>query len=743
MFTIYLLILALVNAAAMVPNPHTCAKNPSTTWCDHTKPIPTRVASLVNTLNSNEKAGLMTNQALAVPRLSLPAYNWWSEALHGVARDTGIATSFPQIIGVSSSYNQTLFKLLGTLTGTEARGKNNNLDGKQYHGLTMWAPNVNIFRDPRWGRGQETPGEDPTLNGVYAENFIQGMQGNESKNGYLRVSACLKHFAAYSEETGRESFAAQVVAQDMLDTYLPAFEQGVKSGKASGLMCSYNAETYGSGIFGKSNISDQYGAIPSCANRGLLNELIRDQWGFNGYVSSDCNAVNDVQNQHHYTNNSDDTIRAVLEAGMDTDCGNFMSSKTMEKFLSGGDSNMNLVNTALSRLFTIQMRLGFFDPLELNPFGKLGNEVVNTLEHQQLAKEASDQSLVLLKNNNNILPLSVTKIKHVAVLGEQANATTNMQGNYYGTPPFLISPLSGIGKYVNTTYDNGKNVNQAITMAENADAAVLVVGLNSEGAVNDHDEAEGHDRTSLILPRNQNAYIASIAQSVKRSNSEKPVILAVMSGGPVDIEQFRDSNYIDAIIWCGYPGQSGGESIADALFGRTNPSGKLTQTWYPEEFTKLVSLTDMGMRPNAKTGNPGRSYRFYTGPTVFKFGQGMSYSTFVHQHLKVKQVEIGDKSRAAVFATVEVINDSKVDGTEIVLLFGSPEGNGENGRPLKQLLGFKRVHLKAGGRVQVTLKIDRAVFSFSDNSGAIQSAGGKWKLWTGVDEDVKKVSLEL
>ena len=238
-----------------------------------------------------QKAALLVNAAGAVPRLGLPAYNWWSEALHGVARDTGVATSFPQIIGVASSYNTSLFHLLGTLTGTEARGKNNNMDGKLYHGLTMWAPNVNIFRDPRWGRGQETPGEDPMLNGEYATQYIQGLQGDEEQNGYLQVSACLKHYAAYSEETGRESFAAQVHSQDMLDTYLPAFEQGVKKGKASGLMCSYNAETYGSGIFGRGT-EEQHGAIPSCANQGLLNKLIRDQWGFDGYVTSDCNAVN-------------------------------------------------------------------------------------------------------------------------------------------------------------------------------------------------------------------------------------------------------------------------------------------------------------------------------------------------------------------------------------------------------------------------------------------------------------------
>ena len=736
--TITFCLLAASNAT-LSPNPNTCTTNPNTIWCDHTQPIDTRVNALIAALQPKEKAVLLVNAAGAVPRLSLPAYNWWSEALHGVARDTGIATSFPQIIGVASSYNTSLFKSLGTLTGTEARGKNNHLDGQIYHGLTMWAPNINIFRDPRWGRGQETPGEDPTLNGMYAENYIQGMQGDESQNNYLLTSACLKHYAAYSEETGRESFAAQVQAQDMLDTYLPAFENGIKKGKASGLMCSYNAETYGSGIYGNGTL-EQHGAIPSCANQGLLNDLIRNEWGFDGYITSDCNAVNDVQNQHHYTNTTNDTIRAVLSAGMDTDCGNFLSSTAMTKFLNGGDSNIKLVDTALSHLFHIQMRLGFFDPLELNPYGQFGNEVVNTAAHQQLAKEAADQSLVLLKNQNNVLPLSTATINTIAMLGEQANATNNMQGNYFGTAPFLISPLTGVGQYVSTSYENGQNATKAIALTQNTDAVVMVVGLTSEATAT-KDEAEGKDRTTLILPRNQNQYISSVAQSVKTTNRNKPVILVVMGGGPVDIEMFRDSKNIDAIMTCGYPGQSGGAAIADALFGTTNPSGRLTQTWYPEKFLKQVALTDMGMRPNVKTGNPGRSYRFYTGKPVFKFGQGLSYSMFQHTKMNVQK----NQDKNIVQVELKVSNTSPRDGTEIVLLFGAPPNAGIDGVPLKQLLGFTKIHVKGHATSDVKMEIDYTKFRYSDNSGLInKDVKGSWDLWTGVEEEGERtVKLEF
>merc|ERR1712166_903050 len=261
----------------------------SYSWCDHTKGMEERVDSLVANLTNDEKSVLFVNGAGAVPRIGWPAYQWWSEALHGVARD-GVATSFPQICGVAASYNRSLWHMIGDATSTEGRGKNQEYSGQMYHGLTFWAPNVNIFRDPRWGRGQETPGEDPTLNGEYAIEFVHGMQGDQS-SGFLKTSACLKHYAAYSEEQGRNSFAAVVTAQDMEDTYLPAFEAGITKGNASGLMCSYNAETYGNGgDFGPGSAA-QHGAIPSCANKGLLNDLIRDKWGFDGYVTSDCGAV--------------------------------------------------------------------------------------------------------------------------------------------------------------------------------------------------------------------------------------------------------------------------------------------------------------------------------------------------------------------------------------------------------------------------------------------------------------------
>eukprot|EP00937_MAST-01D_sp_MAST-1D-sp2_P000610 g610.t1 len=750
--SIILSALCAAGALAADPTPAaTCTTEPakSSAWCDHTKDVDTRVKALVAALTDDEKSGLFVNGAAAVPRLNIPKYNWWSEALHGVARD-GVGTSFPQIIGVSSSFNTTLFHELGVLTGTEARGKNNGVgfgDGQMYHGLTMWAPNINIFRDPRWGRGQETPGEDPGLNAQWAEQYVSGIQGDEQSNGYLRASACLKHYAAYSEEQGRNSFPAVVNAQDMQDTYLPAFEAGVKKGHASGLMCSYNAETYGSGVFGPGPES-QHGAIPSCANKGLLNDLVRDQWGFNGYITSDCGAVGNVKNQHHYTNTTEDTVKAVLAAGMDSDCGGFMSASAMGKIIKDKEVDAALIDGALAHLFKTQMRLGFFDPPSLNPFAALGQEVVDTPAHRALAKEAADQSIVLLKNENNALPLDAAKIKTIAMAGRNAKAKKNMQGNYFGDAPFLVTPADGIANYsiaVTSACDDekdtcdDKDVAAAAKNAAAADATVIVTGLTSEGADDGGaDEAEGHDRSSLLLPGNQNDVVSAVAKAAKG-----PVVLVIMSGGPVDVSQFRDSADVDAIVWCGYPGQSGGQALADALFGTTNPSGKLTQTWYPEAFTKKVDILDMGMRPNATSGNPGRSYRFYTGgDEVYKFGAGMGYSAMTHA-LRVEGAASTVAGRAAA-ATVAVSNTGTVDGDEIVLLFGAPPAAGHDGAPVQQLLAFARVHVRAGETETVRLYVDADKFAFADAQGELRAAAGDWQLWTGVrSADTKTVAFRL
>lgn len=334
--------------------------------------------------------------------------------------------------------------------------------------------------------------------------------------------------------------------------------------------------------------------------------------------------MSDVENPHKYTNNTLQTVTAVLSAGMDTDCGGYMGSKAMLPLLAN-KTIAALVDTALRNLFTVQFRLGFGDKRSDVPWGNYGPEVVNTPGHQQLAKEAADQSLVLLKNTGKTLPLDPATVKKVLVVGRNANATTNMQGNYFGTAPFLVSPCAGLAKKAGVTCMDGKDVAAAVAAVAEVDAVVLVVGLTSEG-VRPSDEAEGHDRSSLLLPDGQDTLIDAVASAAAARSS--PVAVVTMGGGPVDVTGARDNATVGAIMWCGYPGQSGGDAIADAVFGVTNPSGKLTMTWYPQAFADAVSILDMGMRPNKTSGNPGRSHRFYTGKPVFAFGDGMSYTTF-------------------------------------------------------------------------------------------------------------------
>merc|ERR1712195_13494 len=718
----------------------------SYSWCDHTKGMEERVDSLVANLTNDEKSVLFVNGAGAVPRIGWPAYQWWSEALHGVARD-GVATSFPQICGVAASYNRSQWHKIGDATSTEGRGKNQEYSGQMYHGLTFWAPNVNIFRDPRWGRGEETPGEDPTMNGEYAEQFVTGMQGGADSK-YLKVSSCLKHYAAYNEEAGRNSFAAMVTSQDMEDTFLPAFQAGVEKGNASSIMCSYNAESYGEGIYGTGT---QGGAIPSCANKGILNDLARDKWGFNGYITSDCGAVGNVQNQHHYTTNSKDTVTAVLSAGMDTDCGGFMGSKTMLSLL--GDAKVQaLADTALKNLFMVQFRLGLADPVEVQPaWAQYGASVVNTAAHQALAKEAADQSMVLLKNQHQALPIiKAGGSRKMAVMGREAEATTNMQGNYFGTAPYLISPAKGLQNYGSVYADDGSNITKSVAAVEGKDLVVLVVGLQSEGA-RPADEAEGHDRTSLLLPDGQDKFVEQVSAAAAKANA--PVVVVVMGGGPLDLSAIKANNNVDAILWCGYPGQSGGTSIADTIFGENNPSGKLSLTWYPEELTKQVPITDMGMRPNQTSGNPGRTYRFYTGTPVFKFGEGLSYSAFSHALQAPHQIsessfpsELSLSSLSKTLVTTIAVNTTNLserDGAETILLFAASPNAGVDGAPIQSLIAFDKVHVRAGHSVMTELTVESQHFTLAALTGERSVAKGAWKLWVGHDGQDSAITVHV
>ncbi|RAL40379.1 hypothetical protein DM860_006449 [Cuscuta australis] len=699
----------------------------SFSFCRTGRPIGDRARDLVSSLTLDEKIGQLVSSAAAIPRLGIPAFEWWSEALHGVA-NTGrgisfngkiaAATSFPQVILSAASFDEQLWYRIARVIGREARGVYN---AGQAKGLTFWAPNINIFRDPRWGRGQETPGEDPTVAGKYAVAYVRGLQGDTLDGGktaanHLQASACCKHFAAYDLENWngnlRYGFNAIVTKQDLADTYQPPFQSCIQKARASGIMCAYNSVN----------------GIPSCASYDLLTKTARGQWGFRGYITSDCDAVGNVFHDHKYTKTPEDTVADVLNAGMDVNCGSFLGNYTKSAVMQKKVLESQ-IDRALHNLFSIRMRLGLFDgsPNHL-PYGNiLGNEVCSQ-EHQNVALEAARKGIVLLKNQAKLLPLSKAKTMSLAVIGPNGNNANVLLGNYYGPPCKSVEIYKALQGYVkNSVFQEGcvgiecapAAVDEAVKLAGNSDHVVLVMGLNQG------QEREEKDRVQLVLPGAQEALITAVAKAAKR-----PVILVLLCGGPVDISFANFDPKIGSILWAGYPGEAGGLALAEIIFGDYNPGGKLPVTWYPKDYTK-VPMTDMRMRANKATGYPGRTYRFYKGPTVFNFGYGLSYSPYAYkfapttktivnlnQMSRLKRAatpesvpytsvdEIGEEmcEKAKFSATIRVDNNGEMDGTHPVLLFVKP-GNEREGSAAKELIGFQSVSLKAGEGVEVEFDV--------------------------------------
>eukprot|EP01018_Ginkgo_biloba_P015514 Gb_39728 [translate_table: standard] len=592
-------------------------------FCNTSMSYSERAKDLVGQLSLQEKVQQLVNGAAGVRRLGVPRYEWWSEALHGVSNTgPGVlfnatvpgATSFPQVILTAATFNSTLcFAATLQVVSTEARAMHN----AGMAGLTYWSPNVNVFRDPRWGRGQETPGEDPLVVSQYAVNYVKGLQetGDPTNLDKLKVSSCCKHYTAYDVDNwkgvDRFHFDAQVTRQDLEDTYQPPFKSCVEEGHVSSVMCSYN----------------RVNGVPTCADENLLKGIIRGQWALDGYIVSDCDSVDVFYNAIHYTKTPEDAVAIALKAGLDMNCGRYLGMYT-ENAVKTGKVEESVVDQALVNNYVVLMRLGFFDgdPSQ-QAFGKLGPKDVCTDENQQLALDAAKQGIVLLKNDGRSLPLSSTNIKSLAVLGPNANVTNVMIGNYAGIPCKYTTPLQGLQKYIQATNyqpgcanvgcSDGGLINAAVEAATKAEAVILVVGLDQSI------EAEGLDRVDLLLPGQQQKLVSDVANA-----AIGPVILVIMSAGPIDISFAKHHPNISGILWVGYPGEAGGDAIAQVIFGDCNPGGKLPTTWYPQDFVTKVPMTDMNMRPNSTSGYPGRTYRFYTGETVYEFGYGLTYTTF-------------------------------------------------------------------------------------------------------------------
>ncbi|KAK0576183.1 hypothetical protein LWI29_013344 [Acer saccharum] len=757
--TLLYLTLPLVIRIDSTQPPFSCdSSDPSTEnypFCKTTLPISQRVRDLVTRLTLDEKINQLVNSAPPIPRLGIPGYEWWSEALHGVSEaGRGIrfngtikgATTFPQVILTAASFDTYMWYRIGQAIGTEARAVYN---AGQATGMTFWAPNINIFRDPRWGRGQETPGEDPLVTGKYSVSYVRGVQGDTFEGGklkgHLQASACCKHFTAYDLDrwmgTTRFMFDARVTAQDLADTYQPPFESCVKQGRASGIMCAFN----------------RVNGVPSCADYNLLTKTARGQWGFHGYIASDCDAVSIIYEVQGYAKTPEDAVVDVLKAGMDVNCGSYLQKHT-ESAVNQKKLPESEIDRALYNLFSIRMRLGLFNgnPSK-QPFGNIGTDSVCSPAHQVLALQAAQDGIVLLKNSAKRLPLPKLKSMSLAVIGPNANSAYTLIGNYAGPACTFITILQALQNYVkNTFYDPGcdtvgcssASIDKAVGIAKEADHVVLIMGLDQT------QETEELDRMDLVLPGKQQELITSVAKAAK-----KPVILVILCGGPVDISFAKYDSNIASILWAGYPGEAGGTALAEIIFGDHNPGGRLPMTWYPQDFVK-VAMTDMRMRPEPNSGYPGRTYRFYKGDKVFEFGYGLSYSNYSYKfkHVTTNKLYFNESSTKMVengqtvnyksvselgtefcenkkfSVTVGVENDGEMDGKHPVLLFVKPEKN-ENGRPIIQLAGFQSVILKSEEIAEIEFEVSPCeVFSRATENGLMVMEEGTHLLVVGDEE---------
>ncbi|KAJ0980001.1 hypothetical protein J5N97_015475 [Dioscorea zingiberensis] len=707
-------------------------------YCDKSLAYSVRAKNLVDSMTIDEKVRQLGNQASGINRLGIPKYNWWSEILHGVSDVGGgstfdgpikAATSFPTPITTTSAFNEDLWNKIGKVLSTEARAMNN----LGVAGLTFWSPVINVVRDPRWGRTVETSGEDPFVNGRYAVNFVRGLQDVEGyetaadpNSRLLKVSACCKHYAAYDVDqwqtfgnfiVDRFHYNANVTEQDMMETFLRPFEMCVKEGDVSSIMCSYN----------------RVNGIPTCADSRLLSGTIRGDWNLHGYIVSDCDSIDVMIKNHKFNDDtSEDAVAQVLLAGLDMDCGasypNFLKSTLEKGLIKESDIDKALINN-----YIVLLRLGWFDGHAM--YNSLGAKDVCTKEHIDLATDAARQGMVLLRNDlthSDHLPLDPKKHKNIAVIGPHANATTVMIGNYAGKPCKYVSPMDGLSQYAQVVYEAGcgdvecKNdslIWPAVKAAKSADATVIVTGLNLDI------ESEGNDRSDLELPGYQNLMIRMVSAA-----SKGPVILVILSGGGVNIAEFTKSADIDAIVWAGYPGQQGGQAIADVVYGTYNPGGRLPVTWYEGDYVWKLPMTSMPLRPVDELGYPGRTYKFFNGSTIYPFGHGLSYTSFSYkvisdQRSVTKKLGCNQhcqplRYNASAFvppchsALVEdlrcddddmniqiaVTNTGTVDGDEVVMLYSSAP-SGIVDAPIKQLIGFQRVFVPAGQTKNATFSL--------------------------------------
>jgi beta-glucosidase len=678
-------------------------------------PIEKRVNDLVSRLTLDEKVSQMLNATPAIDRLGIPAYDWWNECLHGVARTSFRTTSYPQAIGMAATFDVDAMKTMGDYTAEEGRAINNesnrNNDHKRYLGLTYWTPNINIFRDPRWGRGQETYGEDPYLTGTLAKAFVTGLQGNDPK--YLKAAGCAKHYAIHSgPEPSRHVFDVNVSDHDLWDTYLPAFHELVVNAKVAGVMCAYNA----------------YAGQPCCGSDKLMMDILRKQWKFTGYITSDCGAIDDFWQRHKTSPDAESAATDAVLHSTDVDCGN-VTYKSLVKAVKEGKLSEKDLDVSLKRLFTIRFRLGMFDPIEMVKYAQIPITALESQAHKDHALKMARESIVLLRNQNNLLPLN-KNIKKIAVIGPNADNANTQLGNYNGQPSVVTTVLRGIkDKLRDTTkvfYSRATNFvdttqpdfSKLIDSLKDADVLVYVGGISprlegEEMRVNQRGFSGG-DRTTIALPSVQTDFLKALRAA------GKPVIFVMMTGSAIAIPWEAENlpagqAGIPAIINAWYGGQAAGTAVADVLFGDYNPSGRLPVTFYKSD-NDLPSFEDYSMA--------NRTYRYFKGETLYPFGFGLSYTNFKYSNLKLSKTSI--KKNESVQIEVTVSNIGKYKGDEVVQLYITHDGL-ENA-PLSALKSFKRITLERGASQQINFNINSDLLTLIDTNGNSVFTPGKVKL---------------
>ena len=656
---------------------------------------------IIAQMTLEEKFSQLMNETPGIPRLGIEPYDWWNEGLHGVGRD-GRATVFPQPIGLGATFNPVLIRRIGDAIATEARAKyivaRRNKNYARYTGLTFWSPNVNIFRDPRWGRGMETWGEDPFLTGTMGSAFVRGMQGDDPN--YLKVAACGKHYAVHSgPEATRHTVNVEPSKHDLWETYLPAFEMLVKEAKVEIIMGAYNR------VYSESASGSKF----------LLTDILRKQWGFKGHIVSDCDAIADIWKGHKIAKTEAEACAIAIKAGLNVECGS--TFKALKDALAQNLLTEQDIDNALRPLMMTRLKLGIIKPDPDCPYNHFDERVVGSPDHINLAREAAVESMVLLKNENNALPID-KNIHTLFVTGAGAADAFWLMGNYFGISDRYCTYLQGIvSKVSNGTAVNYRPgclestptrnaINWAVDESAGAEKTIVVMGNNGnlEGEEGEAIDSERGDRDNIRIPESQMNYLRQICRRKKEG-----IIVVLTGGSPVDVREV--CQLADAVVMAWYPGQEGGYALGDLLFGDANFSGRLPVT-FPEDGDLLPPFEDYSMR--------GRTYKYMSDNIYFPFGFGLSYGHVDYSNLQITKAD----RKEGVTLTLTLTNRGNRTIDETPQVYVTAPGAGTTA-PLQQLAAFQRVSVAPGAsaEVQFSIPADRLTTVQEDGSRKLLKGG--------------------